>query len=120
MPREVEWHDGTCTFAEKDVRFVREAAIPPEGYRLEVASNGVTVASADDAGAFYARKTTRPIRDQSPTASPSVMVNEFICFCIEGAMSNVEFGIMRTRNTINRFWNGHCRRMMAGDKYYEN
>ena len=25
MPREVEWRDGTCTFAESDVRFARDA-----------------------------------------------------------------------------------------------
>ena len=49
MPREVEWRDGTCTFAESDVRFARDAALPPEGYRIDISSNGVAVASADDA-----------------------------------------------------------------------
>ena len=60
-PREQVWREGTCTYAEKDIRFVRDAAIPPEGYRLDVATNGVTVASADDAGAFYARKTLKQL-----------------------------------------------------------
>ena len=28
-PREQVWRDGTCSFAEKDIRFVRDAALPP-------------------------------------------------------------------------------------------
>ena len=139
------------------VRFVREAAIPPEGYRLEVASNGVTVASADDAGAFYARKTLKQLAEVGGGALRTARPTNVVPCCsgrrgdyrgngqpygpyfytasdvrcslataysfnpLAGMMeSNVEFGIMRTRNTINRFWNGHCRRMMAGDKCYEN
>ena len=62
-PRELAWRDGTCTFAEKDIRFVQDAALPSEGYRLDVATGGVTVASADDAGAFYAMKTLRQMAD---------------------------------------------------------
>ena len=56
-PKEQVWRDGTCAFAEENVRFTRDAALPPEGYRLDITTGGVTVASADDAGAFYARKT---------------------------------------------------------------
>ena len=58
-PREQVWHGGTCMFAEKDIRFTRDAALPPEGYRIDATTGGVTVASADDAGAFYAIKTLR-------------------------------------------------------------
>ena len=60
-PREQIWREGTCTFAEKDIRFTRDATMPPEGYRLDIAQDGVTVASADDAGAFYARKTLKQL-----------------------------------------------------------
>ena len=60
-PREQVWREGTCVFAEKDVRFVKDAALPPEGYRLDISPGGVTVASADDAGAFYARKTLKQL-----------------------------------------------------------
>ena len=74
-PKEQVWRDGTCAYAEKDVRYVRDAALPPEGYRLDIAPGGVTVASADDAGAFYARKTLKqlvfirsPILSEGPNA----------------------------------------------------
>ncbi len=45
MPREVEWRDGTCTFAESDVSFARDAALPPEGYRIDISSNGVALST---------------------------------------------------------------------------
>ena len=61
-PKELVWRDGMCAVAEQDVRDVRDAALPPEGYRLDITPGGVTVASADDAGAFYARKTLGQLR----------------------------------------------------------
>ena len=60
-PREQVWREGTYTFAEKDIRFTRDAAMPPEGYRLDIAPDGITITSADDAGAFYARKTLKQL-----------------------------------------------------------
>ena len=61
-PKEQVWREGTCAYVEADVRYVRDAALPPEGYRLDITTGGVTVASADDAGAFYARKTLGQLR----------------------------------------------------------
>ena len=84
-PKEQAWREGTCAYVEADVRYVRDAALPPEGYRLEVTTGSVTVASADDAGAFYARKTlkqlaagdggrsgARPSRGASGTPRPTI------------------------------------------------
>ncbi|MBR1588579.1 MAG: beta-N-acetylhexosaminidase [Kiritimatiellae bacterium] len=61
-PKEQVWREGICAYVEADVRYVRDAALPPEGYRLDITTGGVTVASADDAGAFYARKTLGQLR----------------------------------------------------------
>ena len=60
-PREQVWREGTCDFVETDIRYVRDAALPPEGYRIDITKGGVTVVSADDAGAFYARKTLKQL-----------------------------------------------------------
>ena len=60
-PREQVWREGSCAVAEKEARFTRDASLPPEGYRIDIAPGGVTVASADDAGAFYARKTLKQL-----------------------------------------------------------
>ena len=35
-PREQVWREGTCVFVESDVRYVRDAALPQEGYRLDI------------------------------------------------------------------------------------
>lgn len=43
------------------VRETRDASLPPEGYRLMVTTGGVSVASADAAGAFYARQTLKQL-----------------------------------------------------------
>ena len=37
-PKEQVWREGTCAYVEADVRHVRDAALPPEGYRLDIAS----------------------------------------------------------------------------------
>ena len=56
MPREMEMQSGFCP-ADAVVETMRDASIPAEGYRLEIAPDGVRVASSDDDGAFYAGVT---------------------------------------------------------------
>ena len=70
-PREQAWREVACAFVEKDIRYVRDAALPPEGYRLDISPDGVTVASADDAGAFYARKTLKQLAGSGASGTPS-------------------------------------------------
>jgi len=57
---------GFCTLQVKeptaaDMRLTTDATLPREGYRLTVAPSGVSVASADAAGAFYALQTLRQL-----------------------------------------------------------
>ncbi|MBR2838716.1 MAG: beta-N-acetylhexosaminidase [Kiritimatiellae bacterium] len=82
-PREQAWREGACTFAEGDVRFARDAALPPEGYRLDVSPDGVSVASSDDAGAFYARKTLKQL---GTNAVPCGTVTDWPAFRWRGFM----------------------------------
>ncbi len=56
LPRQVEWQEGSCP-TNAAVREVADAALPPEGYRLDVRPDGVRIASSAPAGAFYARQT---------------------------------------------------------------
>ena len=55
-PREFTAHPGQCS-ADAPVRLVRDARIPPEGYRLSVAPDGIDIASSDATGEFYAKVT---------------------------------------------------------------
>ena len=65
-PAKVELRDGwrvvrSCDVAEGDAVFSRDPSLPREGYRLSVREGGISVAAADDAGAFYALQTLRQL-----------------------------------------------------------
>ena len=49
--------------ADIAVKETTDASLPPEGYRLVVKTDGVSVESADVAGAFYARQTLAQLFD---------------------------------------------------------
>ena len=51
---------GTFTSAT-NISYVVDGSLPAEGYRLSVTTSGVTVASRDEAGAFYARQTLKQL-----------------------------------------------------------
>ena len=61
-PGKMVLRDGAYLLKAKEVtgeclKVGRDAAMPKEGYRLTVTENGISAASADDAGAFYALQT---------------------------------------------------------------
>ena len=49
------------SFTDIVVHATHDKSLPPEGYRLVVTTGGVSVASADAAGAFYAHQTLRQL-----------------------------------------------------------
>ena len=58
VPYEVIEKDGEYRFeGEPKVKYLIEGNMPAESYRLKVGKRGVTITSADAAGAFYARQT---------------------------------------------------------------
>ena len=65
-PGKMVLRDGAYLLKAKEVtgeclKVGRDAAMPKEGYRLTVTENGISAASADDAGAFYALQTLRQL-----------------------------------------------------------
>ena len=68
--------DGACV--ETLPAFSKDAALPPEGYRLSVSPDGVRVTSRDDAGAFYAVQTLKQLgaRDGSGLTLPVVEIED--------------------------------------------
>lgn len=61
-PREFVQQAGFCPDSAP-VRTIRDTAIPPEGYRLTIAPDGIGIASSDEAGEFYARVTLGQIAE---------------------------------------------------------
>ena len=60
---------------EPQVSSVADPSLPAEGYRLSVSTGVVVLASADAAGAFYARQTLAQLR-RSDGAYPCVMIDD--------------------------------------------
>ena len=72
---EIDWYDfdrvGQC-LAEVEKTVVRDKSLPPEGYRLHVGADSIAIASADDAGEFYAYQTLRQLA--TLTSSNSIAI----------------------------------------------
>ena len=65
VPQPVSMKTGTGTVPVKNaqVAYVVDASLPPEGYRLSVKPDGITVASASEAGRFYAAQTLAQLKE---------------------------------------------------------
>lgn len=84
LPKEMKFAEDVCFAGKSEVgegtvsKFVTDATIPKEGYRLEVTPKGVTVASSDADGAFYAIQTLKQlaIRTDAGAVIPCGTVND--------------------------------------------
>ena len=64
----------------------RVPGIPPEGYELSIATNGITVRSSDDAGAFYANMTLKQLKDAPKPVFPCLEIKDAPKFRWRGLM----------------------------------
>ena len=63
---------------DSPLRFVRDESLEPQAYRLDVSARGVTVRSADRAGAFYGVMTLiqLPVRERGVWRLPCVSISD--------------------------------------------
>lgn len=72
---------------EGDIRLVRAAGQPPEGYRLDVAPSGATITASDDAGLLYGAVTLWQLATSGPDATiPAVSIADAPRFRWRGLM----------------------------------
>ena len=62
QPREVQLNAETVS-TNTPIVVETDASVAAEGYRLEIKAGGISIRSADAAGAFYARQTLEQMRD---------------------------------------------------------
>jgi len=62
-PKEVQQREGICRKVD-NITVNTDATMKPESYRMDIATDGVSITAADDAGAFYARQTLRQLGDK--------------------------------------------------------
>ena len=74
-PREMTLTGGTCA-SEENLKVVRVAGIPAEGYELSVTTNGVTIHASDEAGEFYARQTLSQLKKVTDATIPCCEIKD--------------------------------------------
>ena len=77
QPTEVVEKEGFCEKPDSIV-VSSDASIPAEGYKLKITTDGITIASSDDAGAFYAKVTLGQlaVKDGKATKYPCVEITD--------------------------------------------
>ena len=67
-----------------NIRFISDARIPAEGYRLVVTPKGIFVTASDDAGRFYAMQTLRQLHNEGRI--PCVFIDDMPRFKWRGLL----------------------------------
>ncbi len=83
------------------IRFREDADLPNQGYRLQIAPNGITIDYADQAGLFYSIITLRQIMDQSTSRNlPALTISDWPDMEIRGAMIDISRDKIPTMETL--------------------
>lgn len=69
-----------------NVKLSRDASLPSEGYRLKVATSGISIVAADDAGEFYACSTLKQLKASDGKSYAGVEIEDFPAFGWRGFM----------------------------------
>ena len=91
-PQKVEPDEGFFVAKEDaasvHIKETADASLPKEGYRLTVAPDGITVKSADAAGAFYARQTLRQLAEKEKDGwrYPCVKIEDWPAYAWRGVL----------------------------------
>ncbi len=77
------------------------SGLPPEGYRLTIAPDGVRIEAADDAGAFYARATLQQLRRESTDGMiPSGTIEDWPDLPVRAVMLDISRDKVPTMETL--------------------
>jgi hexosaminidase len=99
-PRAVALDDRGVAADEK-VELRTDPALPDQGYRLELTSSGVVLASADDAGRFYGEATLNQLRRLRDDGSlPTGRIEDWPDLAVRGVMLDVSRDKVPTMATL--------------------
>ena len=100
-PRRASWTGRHVADAVELTESVDDASLPPQGYRLTIADDGVRISAADEAGAFYGRATLRQLRHQSERHHlPEGVVEDWPDIAVRGVMLDVSRDKVPTVETL--------------------
>ncbi|MCU1456048.1 MAG: glycoside hydrolase, family 20 [Actinomycetia bacterium] len=98
LPRSVAL-EGPFVAATEPTVTIR-TGLPPQGYRLDIGADGVRVAAADDAGAFYARATLAQLRAEFGAQLPSGAIEDWPDLPVRGVMLDISRDKVPTLETL--------------------
>lgn len=93
---------GTPVPVSVPLHVLRSDAIRPEGFRLGIGPDGITLEHRDDNGRRYGEATLDQIRAQSPTHLPGLAIEDWPDFPVRGYMLDVSRDRVPTRATLER------------------
>ena len=100
QPRSVVPGDGRVSWREPTL--VKDPSLPPEGYRLDVSADGVRLAAADDAGAFYGRATLAQLRRAHDGELPECQIEDWPDVAVRGVMLDVSRDKVPSMQTLEQ------------------
>lgn len=98
-PRHLDRSGDGCP-ASTTPRRRRDASLPPEGYRLRIAPDGIAIDHADDAGLAWATDTLAQVRAAAGDRLPGVTVTDWPDFPVRGFLLDVSRDRVPTRETL--------------------
>ena len=98
QPRSLQRGDGSVPMAEPVVRV--DTSLPPEGYQLTVAGEGITLAAADAAGEFYGRATLAQLAREGPGSVPVCTIRDWPDLAVRGVMLDISRDKVPTLDTL--------------------
>jgi hexosaminidase len=99
QPRRVDRRGGLFS-GDRIVTNLDPAGLPPQGYRLEILSDRITLTAADAAGEFYGRQTLAQLRRQFPGALPGLTITDCPDFPARGVMLDISRDKVPTMATL--------------------
>src|SRR5262245_49412172 len=99
VPREIE-RTGEFDHGLTPVATTIDASLPPEGYTLRVAADGISIGHADAAGERHARQTLDALRDPSSGHFEGAIVRDWPDLAVRGFMLDVSRDRVPTRETL--------------------
>ncbi len=94
------WSSGSRTRPILHLLLDHDCGLPPQGYRLEVASAGLRLAAPDRAGLGHALMTLRQLLRQFPAALPACVITDWPDYAARGVMLDVSRDKVPTLATL--------------------
>lgn len=88
-PRKVSECAGTCAKEVGGKELLVASGLPPQGYRLTIRPEGISLEGADEAGLHYGRQTLKQVMRQSGDALPCIEIEDWPDFTHRAYMLDI-------------------------------